>query len=381
MGLFGYIGLSGKQSDTLDRVLAVTDSGGVESSTSEITQETDQGRVSTSNIVALTYPPNLGARSGHSNFFIFRAYDLASTTKQHYTDMRQSFTASSKESKQAAEIPSELMATMALYAPNLIEEVSHEYDKTPTSVLNDFLAAAATAAGADTVSQGVEAGKKAVATAAGATLAQIKRSFIQSNAAGQLEKNSSVVTDNVTVTAYKGTAQRQQTLMYQFHPKSLDELKIVGEIIKTFYRLSLPVKGQISSQLLDTGTANLGSGFANGFAKYATLLKTPPVWMIEEVSDVDAARYTPRFVFGPAGITSVKLNRTPDQYWRTFRGTAGDPAGIELEITFSELIPMDRAMYERDQASSVRGYDNGTTTASGNSNDSGSFFGDIGSLF
>ncbi|AJT61153.1 baseplate tail tube cap [Vibrio phage ValKK3] len=361
--------------------LVETISGGVQSTTQELSTGEDVTKLGRdSNNVALTYPLNLGAESGHPNFFIFRAYDLAHTTKQHYTDMRSSFTAAQTENEQSGEVPSELKATLALYAPNIVEEVSHEYDKTPTSVLNDFLASAASAAGSDTVSEGVDRGKRAVATAAGATLAQIKRSFIQSNAAGQLEKNSSVVTDNVTVTAYKGTAQRTQTMVYQFHPKSLDELKVVAEIIKTFYGLSLPVKGQIDSQLLDTGTANLGSGFAAGFAKYATLLKTPPVWMIEEVSDTDATRYTPRFIFGPAGITSVKLNRTPDQYWRTFRGTAGDPAGIELEITFSELIPLDRAMYQRDLNSNVRGYDSGTQTASGSNTNSGSFFGDIEGL-
>ncbi|AGN30383.1 baseplate tail tube cap [Vibrio phage nt-1] len=372
-GLFSPI--SAKTREGLNRIETV---GGVDSTTTEeVTSETDQGRVSQSGSVAHTYPSNLGARSGHPNFFIFRAYDMASITKQHYTTMRQSFSSRTQDDEQGAAISGTLMATLALYAPNLVEEVSHEFDKTTTSVLKDFLADAADIRGADSAGEAYDAGKRAATTAAGAAIAQIQRSFIQSNAAAALERGGQVVTDNVSVTAYKGTAQRTQTMMYQFHPKSLEELKEVAGVIKTFYRLSLPVKGKFDSELIKAGTEVFGSGFAAGASKFATVLKAPPVWMIEEVSDTDADRYTPRFVFGPAGITSVKLNRTPDQYWRTFRGTAGDPAGIELEVTFTELISLDRALYDNDIASSSRGYDKGYETQNGTNTNSGSFFGDI----
>jgi len=380
--MFNWIGLNGKQSSTGDRILAMnSSSGGSVTETEEITKNEPTIDKKGGKNVALTYPANLGMAGGHPNFFMFRAYDMASTTKQHYTDMRSSFTSNQKEGEKASQIPQELMATIALYAPNVVEEVSHEFDKTPTSVLSDFLANAASAAGADTIQEGIAGAKKAAKSGAGSFISQVKRSIIQQNAAQQLEKSSTVVTDNVTVSAYKGTAQRQQTLVYIFHPKSLDELKTVGEIIKTFYGLSLPVKGQIESELAVAGAENLGPDFMAGYAKYATLLKTPPVWMIEEVSDANASRWTPRFIFGPAGITSVKLNRTPDQYWRTFRGTAGDSAGIELEITFTELIPLDRAMYLRDINSIDSGYQDNTILASGDSPSSGNFINDIKGLF
>ncbi|CAM0068467.1 baseplate tail tube cap [Vibrio phage F86] len=380
MGLFGYIGLDGGQSDTLDRVLAMDNSGGLDSTTTTEITDTDQGRDAQSKqMVALTYPLNLGVASGHPNFFIFRAYDMASTTKQHYTDMRSSFTAQTKESETATEIPQELMATIALYAPNLVEEVSHEFDKTPTSVMSDFLADMAKVPGAESVQEGVNLAGKAAKTGAGATVAQFQRSFIQNNAAAQLKKDSKVVTDNVTVSAYKGTAQRTQTVVYIFHPKSLAELKEVGNIIKTFYSLSLPVKTSMDSDFV--GADALGSAGSAGFGKYATMLKTPPVWMIEEVTDSSAPRYTPRFVFGPAGITNVKLNRTPDQYWRTFRGTSGDSSGIELEITFTELIPLDRDMYNRDISSYTQGYQDNTVSASGDSTGSASIIDDITGIF
>ncbi|MEZ9366295.1 baseplate tail-tube junction protein [Vibrio sp. 10N.286.49.E11] len=322
-------------------------------------------------VVALAYPLNIGAESGHSNFFMFRAYDMASTTKQHYTDMRSSFTSQQKNVERSV-ISQELMATIALYAPSVVESVQHEFDSTSSTVLSDFLADAVAVAGADSVSDGIQKGVKAAKTGAGALVGQAQRSYIQNNAAQQLEKNSSIVTDNATVSAYKGTAQRQQTLTYVFHPKSLDELKTVGSIIKTFYSLSLPVKGKIQDGLVNRDS--LTADFQKGLDKYATLLKTPPVWFIEEVSDSNAERYTPRFIFGPAGITSVKLNRTPDQYWRTFRGTAGDPSGIELELTFTELIPLDRAMYNRDMGSSIKGYQDNTYTAAGDSIDTSSLF-------
>ncbi|CAL9998561.1 baseplate tail tube cap [Vibrio phage D480] len=376
-----WIGLTGKQTNTAERILSMESgpSGGV-TETKEITDDEKDAKAQGSSNVALTYPANLGAMGGHPNFFMFRAYDMASTTKQHYTDMRSSFTSNQSERESADKIPQELMATIALYAPNVVEEVSHEFDKTATSVFSDFLADAAAAVGADSTQGKVEGAGKAIRTGVGATLAQAKRSFIQQNAAAQLEKNSSVVTDNVTVSSYKGTSQRQQTLVYIFHPKSLDELKTVGQIIKTFYSLSLPIKTSISGDDV-VGYDSTGADGAAGFAKYATLLKTPPVWLIEEVSDSSADRWTPRFIFGPAGITSVKLNRTPDQYWRTFRGTAGDPSGIEMEITFTELIPLDRAMYLRDVNSSINGYQDNTVTASGDSEDSGSFIDDVKGIF
>ncbi|OBS98259.1 hypothetical protein A9259_07320 [Vibrio cyclitrophicus] len=66
-----YLGLTGRQSSTANRVLALSKSGGVTTTTEEII-DTDQVRGSTTKeTVALTYPLNLGVASGHPNFLFF----------------------------------------------------------------------------------------------------------------------------------------------------------------------------------------------------------------------------------------------------------------------------------------------------------------------
>lgn len=306
----------------------------------------------------MTYPFDINSTTNHPNFFMFRAYNLTSTTRSYYGEMRTNFTQNQNSdfTKNQSSV-SELKTTIALYAPNLIEEVTHDYDKTPTSVASDFIAQSSGAVSEVLAGEVTAAGTtvgKAAKTAAGATTAQIQRGLLSKTRAGTLAKNSTVVNDSVSVTAYKGTSLRTQTFLYNFYPNSEAELKEVADIIKTFYSLSLPEKTQFGNAAID---ASNDRDTQEGYSKYATAYKTPPVWFIEEVSNIDNdKRYTPRFIFGPAGITSVKLNKTPDQYWRTFSGTAGDSAAIEMEISFTELIPMTRQIYDADQSSAVSGY-------------------------
>lgn len=313
------------------------------------------------------YPSNLMSSNAHNSFFVFRAYELNTSTRQYYGDMRKSFTSSSSStsntSSTSSEAPTnELKAVIALNSPLLQEELSHDFGEHSTSVVADFARNMMNVKGGDTLGEtignAVGTAKSAGLQGAGGIVAQAQRGAVGSTggSANQLAKNSTVLADYASITAFKGTALRTQTVTYRFNPTSLDELKTVGGIIRTFYRLSLPSRSSLS---LPVEVDN--RDFQQGYAKYATLLKTPPVWMIEEVSDDPNAtyRYTPRFVFGPAGITSVRLNRTPDQYWKTFAKSAGDPASIEMEVTFTELIPMDRQVYDADLKSSIRGYAGG----------------------
>ncbi len=50
---------------------------------------------------------------------------------------------------------------------------------------------------------------------------------------------------------------------------------------------------------------------------------------------------------GPAAITNIRMNKTPDQLYETFDQTAGDPVAIDLEITLTELRPNYSDYYEK----------------------------------
>ncbi|CAM0000391.1 baseplate tail tube cap [Vibrio phage D479] len=308
------------------------------------------------------YPSNLLQDSEHNSFFVYRAYDLSSSTRQYYGNMRSSFTSTTKKTTtdQNDSKTQELLAVITLNSPLLQEELAHDFGEHATSVAADFVQNMMNVKGGDTIGETVSnvagTAKSAGLQGAGGLVANMQRGLIESGQGGsaaQLRKSSTVLADYASTTAFKGTSLRTQTVEYTFNPTSVEELKIVGGILRTFMRLSLATRSQLS---LPVEVEN--REFQKGYGKYATLLKTPPVWMIEEVSDDPAAsfRYTPRFVFGPAGITSVRINRTPDQYWKTFVGSAGDSASIVMEVTFTELIPMDRDVYDADLKSSIRGY-------------------------
>lgn len=352
--------------DQFDSIVSATDglykrTKGALSAITGTTQEIEitENGIETVSFVpkSLTYPHDLKSSNNHSNFMMFRAIELDSTTKAYYGNMRTNFTSQSttKAASEGGKLDSNILTTIALYAPNMVEEITHEFDKYGTTPLAEFASAAFGAAGQvaqGNVGEGVAGGKAAGLEFAGATVANTERGLMSKARAQALSSGSIVLKDNVSVNAFKSTALRSQTFLYTFMPKSLDELKEVGNIIKAFWGYSLATPTS-ATKIPSFGEEN----FDRGVAKYSGAYKTPPVWMIEEVSDMtNVQRYTPRFIFGPAGITSVKLNRTPDQYWRTFVGTAGDSSAIEMEVTFTELIPMNRNIYERDSSSSIYGY-------------------------
>jgi hypothetical protein len=73
-------------------------------------------------------------------------------------------------------------------------------------------------------------------------------------------------------------------------------------------------------------------------------LKIPHFWFLQEfAADTKAGKVNPSralFKFGPAVLTNVRTNYTPDQYWVLFK--SGDPVYVELELTFSELIALSQ---------------------------------------
>ena len=104
-------------------------------------------------------------------------------------------------------------------------------------------------------------------------------------------------------------------------------------------------RGAVSMKDLGIPTdSQLGAGV--GY----TSLAVPPLWFIEERVNQEGTnkiRFTPKFAMGPAGITNIRINKTPDQLYDTFASTAADSIAIDFEITVSELRPVYRDYWEQ----------------------------------
>lgn len=294
--------------------------------------------VDTSKQIMITFPATVAE---HSNFLTFRAIDQNSTTVNSYSALRKALPSFDDKNEE------NILLVMCLSAPLLDQQINHDYNSASNQVASDAVQSGlAGLKGADGLSDFVSAGGKVAASLVGGDIGNAARGAV-SNDVGRavaLSVSSVVASSNHNqLTAYKGTSLRTQTLNYSFRPQSLDELKEVGRIITAFEKFGLPTKQK--------GVVSGNKDFDSAFNNSITLLKTPPVWLIEEVRQKDS--HTPRFLFGPAGITSVKKSQSPDSYWKTWTGTS-DPQSIDVEITFQETIPLDQQIFDNDQESSVK---------------------------
>lgn len=332
------------------------------SAVSSVTTTTSKNKVTSSTKKAnntYTYPSNLtGEDSHHANFLVMRSMQLLNTGGRSYIEARRNF---SQNKNPGAKV----IDTINIYMPSLTETLRQNYDEQQHSLLGQAINEISTTA--------VEAFNNGSTQDIGKTAARSGGMLIGSGVRAALgiandvlqQQTGKIVTPNI-VSSYKGPSRRMQTLVFNFYPRSLAELKSVANIIKAVYRGALPgstagdtatgtsgVATSAYSSILGQSTAG---DFQSGFDASMTTYSIPSVWFLEEVSAASYgfSRYTPRFIFGPAGITDIRLNKTPDQYWRTFSGTAGDSAAIELEITFAELFPLDAQTYELDVADGMQ---------------------------
>lgn len=110
-----------------------------------------------------------------------------------------------------------------------------------------------------------------------------------------------------------------------------------GEIIN-----GIGQKGAGENQILAKGIEQL---------KDFSVIKVPPVWKIQTFTkqsqnlqsgnfQVNAGSIIPQQTFGPAVITNIRFNKTPNQMFQSFRAFPNDPVQVEVEITFRELFPL-----------------------------------------
>lgn len=303
---------------------------------------------------SFTYPSHLlNSDSNHANFLVMRSMRLLNTAGRSYIEARRQFAQNKNPG-------AKVIDTINIYMPNLVETLRQNYDENQHSLLGQAINEISNTVG-DAMNNYADTDiAKTAARSGGMLVGSVVRGALGIANDALQQQTGKIVTPNI-VSSYKGPSRRMQTLVFNFHPRSLAELKTVAGIIKAVYRGALPgsaagdtVSGIGSAVNNTSGGSILGQstveGFQSGFNASMTTYSIPSVWFLEEVSTASYNRYTPRFIFGPAGITDIRLNKTPDQYWRTFTGTPGDPAAIELEITFAELFPLDIQTYELDIA-------------------------------
>lgn len=116
---------------------------------------------------------------------------------------------------------------------------------------------------------------------------------------------------------FTGTQLRKQKFKYELRPRNEAEMKQIAGLIRFF-------------------KANSATSLQQG-----DFIRVPSRWVIEEmVSPSKGNRYIPPFRFGPAFLTEVSVDYTPDGSWKTFE--SGDPIAVTLELEFMEITIVTR---------------------------------------
>ncbi|ODA49492.1 hypothetical protein BC476_06000 [Vibrio parahaemolyticus] len=219
---------------------------------------------------------------------------------------------------------------VALPLPNnMLDAISHDYANSETTIWNDLAASYVNAPG-----EGFSRISNAASSALPRVMERLSASTLNTTTVrqetGQLHNQRNTV-------LYQGTQLRTQTFQYSFRARSFAELKTIHSIIRFFQRYSLASRGKATV----------------GDESYDTIgtIDAPPAFVINEVYDKQLKRVSTPFTFGPAVITNIRLNKTPNQQYQTISGTAGDPIEVDFEITFKEMLPMYRDFFDEIEAS------------------------------
>lgn len=305
-----------------------------------VKSDTSSSNTSDSTTSSYCYPLSIKSEDFSSNFLTLRSLKVKASGRSTYYNIRNNLTTGSSLGFTTDSI-------INIYIPPFTESLSQSYDTEKFSMLGKLVK------NAITNGTSMEGLKKTAAQSAGALVGSLTRAAYGEFNDSYEQQEGRIVSNN-TIGSYKYPQRRTQTLNFRFAPESLNELKEVANIIKACYLGALPTRyGGDDSGIGDSFTSylNAASDTTSSTSEETEGLVTyeiPDVWVIEEVSNSSYDRYTPPFVFGPAGLSNISLNRTPDQYWHSFKQTAGDPPVIELSLTFVELFAIDKKVYKND---------------------------------
>lgn len=139
---------------------------------------------------------------------------------------------------------------------------------------------------------------------------------------------------------YNGTALRTQKLTFDLRASNLTELKAIGEIVWMFNYYSSGTKSDFTGEMQTALESTIGANYGFNHQSYG-VINVPPIWFVEErPNGAMKPRFTDRFVFGPAVISNVTVDKTPESMYQVIAGTAGDPVAIKLELTLNEMVPV-----------------------------------------
>lgn len=296
-------------------------------------------------VEAYQYPLTInGASDRHPSYLVFYA------VKQETNGMATNTYGGGAIEKRGLEavkgnFKENTVAVIQMYIPNMMDTLSHTYDMTESSFAKDMFNVLGTA-----MNSNASVTEKAGEAATGMKDVMVSHvSKALGDKTGAFDARRGTVTANRNVQLYKSTGLRQCVFNFQLRPRNLAELKEVGRIINAF---------QVYSSATNTGAADLASVTATGMKGNGdvsdtgwNVIEVPPTWYIEERINRQDNQYNvrniPKFAMGPAAVTSVRINKTPDQLYETFANTAGDPVSIDLEITVQELRPVYSDYWKR----------------------------------
>ncbi|MCO4201228.1 baseplate tail-tube junction protein [Aeromonas hydrophila] len=273
----------------------------------------------------LTYPASINdldpttGKHVHSSSLIFhitKAMDGGNLTGKSLKARQDTFLKSPQSTS--------TIGMIQLHMPAMAENVSHNYADGDTTILNDMVESYRI--GKNTAGSGwdkVGAGFGAMAERGMDRLSQ------DLTGGGSVAKETGKIQKQRNSLLYQGTALRTQTFSYVLRPRSVAELKHVGEIIHAFRLFSAGTRGKL----------NAVQEVLGDYESFGTV-SAPPIWFVEErINDTTRPRHIDKFMFGPAAVTAVNVNKTPEQLYQTIAGTGGDPVEVVLEVTMQEMIP------------------------------------------
>lgn len=229
----------------------------------------------------------------------------------------------------------EMISVIQLYVPNMTETLNHGYDTNEGSLAQDMLNAIAPFANdaANSVRSGGSGNAAdnimgAAGAATGVVMSQAEKILTKATLQANVQTTGNIMGDRNLV-LFKGTSPRTQTFTFQLTPRNKDELVAISNIIKSFY-------------------INSSARIKQDFEKISSIMyEVPPLWYVEErTKNSSGPRFTPKFQMGPAAISSIRMNKTPEQIYQTLTGTAGDSRTIEFEIQLNELRPTTAEYWE-----------------------------------
>ncbi|WNL63092.1 baseplate tail tube cap [Citrobacter phage Ci1] len=281
-------------------------------------------------VVPIAYPSSLDDNI-HDSYLVFYAVKpVSSSGGLSVTGINERQLNSVK-----GKFSEEMISVIQLYVPNMVETLNHSYDSNEANLMTDMINAIAPHVGSafDAAGSGNMSGVGDSAMAAGRDVRGVLSGKVDElSTRVRMESNtqtSGQILGDRNIVLFKGTSPRTQTFTFYLTPRNKDELVSIAKIIKSFYVNSSPRIVQ--------DYENISS----------ILYQVPPLWYVEERTKNNAGpRFTPKFQMGPAAITSIRMNKTPEQIYQTIAGTAGDAKTIEFEIQLSEMRPTTADYWE-----------------------------------